>query len=94
MLKIKKCVVCGNMFPVLTNRTHKYCSEECKKEANRINNLENARKKREIKKNNKVVKYETIKEIVDSGHGHDYGQYVAQQYLKEHPLIVRKGANA
>ena len=78
---IKKCEMCGGSFPA-SRRSVKYCSDPCRKEANRKHAAE--RTKSPYEKKEKEMKMDRISEInaLARAEGLTYGKYVAREWLK------------
>ncbi len=82
-----KCKHCGKEFEAHDKRI-RFCSEECRKIVNTLNNID-AKKRAEL---NRKIKARTadridLEQSEAQAHGMSYGQWKAQQYLKNIPKV-------
>ena len=77
----KKCEICGVKFE--THRKNaKYCSDACRKEANRKNNAEKNKSPYEKKEERRLDHLAEINQRAREA-GMSYGKYVGMLYLEE-----------
>jgi len=87
MEKTYKCEVCGQDFTVYKKYVYKYCSDKCRKiryaETGHKRWLEQKEKeKAELKR-----KGSGIEAVLKKKGDMSYGEYVAREYMKQHPFI-------
>lgn len=83
----KRCRHCGKEFET-SNKRMKFCSDECRQIENTLNNID-AKKRAEVNRKIKVRTTDRIdrEQAKAQAHGMSYGQWKAQQYLKNIPKI-------
>lgn len=82
MVKTKKCEICGEIF-LTYRKDSKYCSDDCRAEANRRRGQERHERDRNKKKQKPMSTLaETNQRAREAGMS--YGKYVGLQWLKEH----------
>lgn len=87
LIKKKRCKHCGKEFETI-NKRMKFCSDECRQIEDTLNRID-AKKRAEENRKRRVRTTDRIdrEQAKAQAHGMSYGQWKAQQYLKNIPKV-------